>query len=171
MRLKDHLILGGAASVVLYPALGNDAALFFAGSVLIDADHYLEYLYHNGFRDFSVANMFRYHEALKNSWGSPDFLNFEAFHTFEFVIIVLAASLWLGSAALFALFMGLVFHIICDAAFLLRLKIFRLRANTFIEYLVRKRRFKKMGLRPSAVHEDALKEIATVKVLDGLAGK
>lgn len=171
MRLKDHLIIGGAASVVLYPALGNDAALFLAGSVLIDIDHYLEYLYHNGFRDFGVTNMFRYHEALRNSWGRPDFLNFEAFHTVEFVAAVLAASIWLGSTPLFALFMGLAFHIVCDAAFLLRLKIFRLRANSFIEYLIRKRRFKKMGLRPSAVHEDALREIATVKVLDGLAGK
>lgn len=160
MRLKDHLILGGAASVALYPALGNDSALFFTGSVLIDIDHYLEYLYHNGFRDFGIAGMFRYHEALRNSWGRPDFLNFEAFHTLEFVFIVLAASLWLGSAALFALFMGLAFHIISDAAFLLRMGIFRLRANSFIEYLVRKRRLKKMGLRPSTVHEDALKELA-----------
>ncbi|MBI2412310.1 MAG: hypothetical protein HYV24_03775 [Deltaproteobacteria bacterium] len=171
MRLKDHLILGGFASAVLYPALGKDSALFFAGSVLIDIDHYLEYLFHNGFRDFGVTNMFRYHEALRDSWGRPDFLNFEAFHTFEFVVAVLAASLLIGSAAIFALFMGLAFHIACDAAFLLRLRIFRLRANSFIEYLIRKRGFERMGLFPSAVHEDALKEIAIVKALDGFAGK
>lgn len=171
MRLKDHLILGGFASVVLYPALGKDSVLFFAGSVLIDIDHYLEYLFHNGFRDLSLANMFRYHEALRNLWSRPDFLNFEAFHTVEFVIAVLAASLLLGSTALFALFMGLVFHIICDAAFLLRMRIFRLRANSIIEYAIRKRRFENMGLHPSAVHEDALRAMATLKLVDGLAEK
>lgn len=171
MRLKDHLILGGAASVVLYPALGKDAVFFFAGSVLIDIDHYLEYLYHNGFRDFGVANMFRYHEALRDSWGRPDFLNFEAFHTLEFVASVLALALWLDSAAVFAFFMGLIFHIASDAAFLLRLRIFRLRANSLLEYLIRKRRFDSMGLSPSSVHKDALRQIANVKALDGLAEK
>ena len=74
MRLTDHVILGGFASVVLYPAIGVDAAFLFAGSVLIDVDHYLEYLYHNGFRDFSVTKMFRYHGALMHSWGGPSSL-------------------------------------------------------------------------------------------------
>jgi len=171
MRLTDHVILGGFASVVLYPAIGVDAAFLFVGSVLIDVDHYLEYLYHNGFRDFSVTKMFRYHGALMHSWGRPDFLNFEAFHTVEFVMALFVVSLWTGSAPVFAVFLGLVLHVICDMAFLLRLNIFRLRANSIIEYIIRKRRFERMGLRPAAVHEDALKGISRLKIVDGLAEK
>ena len=106
-----------------------------------------------------------------HSWGRPEFLNFEAFHTAEFVMAVFAAALLTRSTPVFAVFLGLVFHIICDMAFLLRKNIFRLRANSVIEYIIRKRRFERLGLCPSAVHRDALKDISRLKIVDGLAEK
>jgi hypothetical protein len=41
MRVRDHIAVSTAGSLVLRPLLGRDAARLWAGSVLIDADHYV----------------------------------------------------------------------------------------------------------------------------------
>jgi hypothetical protein len=41
MRVRDHIVLSTTGAALARPRLGNRALGFWAGSVLIDADHYL----------------------------------------------------------------------------------------------------------------------------------
>lgn len=41
VRVRDHLVVSSAAAVLLAPWLGRRTAGFLAGSVFIDADHYV----------------------------------------------------------------------------------------------------------------------------------
>lgn len=156
MSPKDHFIFGSAATVALYPAMGADALWFWGASFAIDIDHYIDYVYHNGFRDFSIKNMFAFHKALEGFWRRPEFLNIEVFHTVEFLAPLSITAYWLGSMALIALCWGLLFHVFLDTVFLLRNRIFSIRANSFTEYFIRKRLFERHGLRPRAVFEEAI---------------
>lgn len=61
MKLHHHTALSLAGSgVVYYFSRSFSAALaFFLAGIFIDLDHFLEYFYFFGFRDFSVRRFFR----------------------------------------------------------------------------------------------------------------
>ena len=65
MQARQHTIIGAVAATALIPFLGINSAIFWAAAVLIDGDHYTEYVYRNGFRDFSIKRMFWYYELLR----------------------------------------------------------------------------------------------------------
>lgn len=157
MTVKDHVILSSAASLALWTELGFDAIFFWVAAIGIDLDHYIDYIWHNGFTDFGIKKMFLYHHVLERFWGRSEFLNVVIFHTVEFVAPLFVISYWTGSTALFALSLGLTFHIACDIVFLLRLRIFLIRAHSFTEYFIRKRRFENRGLKPGSVFAEAIK--------------
>jgi hypothetical protein len=159
MSPKDHIIFGAGAAAAFYPYLGGGSAAFFAASVAIDADHYIEYVYHNGYTDFSPARMFGFHREIFKLSGRPDFLNIEVFHTVEFMSTISAAALFTGSQPLMAAFYGMAFHIILDMIFLARRGMFFKRSYTAIEYIIRKRRLGKMGMNPGDVYRSALKSL------------
>lgn len=159
MRPKEHLIYGSLASAALYPVMGVNAVFFWGASFAIDIDHYLDFLYHNGFKDFSVKKMLDYHAALEGFWFRPEFLNIEVFHSAEFIMPFYLITRLTGSAAMTALFWGLVFHIVLDMVFLWRLNIFSNRAHSFAEYFLRKRSMEKRGLYPSSLYSEAVRII------------
>ncbi len=159
MRPRDHVILGGAAAGALYPALGANAVIFWLASFLVDIDHYLDFLYHNGFTDFSFQRMLDYHRALYKLWPTPGFLNMEIFHTVEFVAPLYAVSRYLGSGALEAVFWGILFHLALDMLFLLRAGAFFKRSHSIIEYLIRRRLLERRGLRPLDVYTRAVEVV------------
>jgi hypothetical protein len=157
MRPTEHLLLGTAASALLYPMLGPAGAVtFLAGSVLVDIDHYIEYVYHNRLTDFGIRRMFRFHRAIGGLLKRPEMLNVEIFHTIEFMLLLYALSLYAGSAALNAFFFGILFHIALDMIDLLRRGIFFLRCNSLTEYFIRRRAMAGRGLVPRTVYTDAL---------------
>lgn len=159
MRPREHLIYGAAASAALYPALGHNSLYFFAGSVAIDIDHYFDFVWHNGFTDFSFRKMFAYHGEMARMWGREDFLSIEAFHTVEFIApLFIASRLW-ASPVLTAVLLGMVFHIALDTAYLCRLKILMKRSHSFVEYFIRKRVLEGRGLRPVDVYDAALRAL------------
>ena len=52
MKLREHVVLGGAAAAGLTPVLGaQDSLVFLGATVLIDVDHYWDYLVRNDFRN------------------------------------------------------------------------------------------------------------------------
>ncbi|MBI5492184.1 MAG: hypothetical protein HY893_04540 [Deltaproteobacteria bacterium] len=157
MRPREHLIYGSLASAALYPAIGADAVFFWGASIAIDIDHYGDYIYRNGFRDFSVRKMFGYHAAMESFWRSPEFLNVEVFHSAEFMVPFYIIARLTGSTALMAVFWGFLFHIVLDMVFLWRLKIFSNRAHSFAEYFLRKRAMERNGLYPSRVYSEAIR--------------
>lgn len=157
MTLKWHIITGAIGAAASYPYLGKWSAAFLAASVLIDADHYLDYVYHNGFRDFSVRRMFDYHALIVKYWHSADFISLEIFHTVEFMAALYIAAHISGSAVMTAVFIGCAFHIGLDMIYLGYHGIFFTRAHSMIEFLMRVRSMKAKGLNPSAPYEAAVK--------------
>ncbi len=156
MTLRDHVILGAAASIGLYAFTGVEAIWFFCASVLIDIDHYLDFIYHSRLRNLSPKNMFSYHRTLQRWWKDPAFLNMEVFHTAEFLGILLFLTILLGSATLLAIFLGFIFHISLDMIFLLYHGVFSKRTNSITSYFIRKRQMAEMGYDPAVLYRKAV---------------
>jgi len=156
MNLRDHTILGGAAALILYPFTGLNALWFFGASVLIDIDHYLDFIYHTGLKDLGPKRMFQYHNCLQRWWRDPAFLNMEVFHTVEFLALIIALALIFSSAALWALFFGLIFHIALDLVFLYRNGIFFKRIHSITAYFIKKRKMARVGLDPARLYKEAV---------------
>lgn len=159
MKPRDHVIAGAIGAAALYPFIGKDSVVFFAASILIDLDHYLDFLWHNRFTDFSVRRMFAYHDWLGKNLYRPGFLNLEIFHTAEFLIPLFLISHWTGSAALFAVWLGFVFHVVLDIVNLAAHGVPFLRAHSFVEFFIRKRRLERKGFDPVGLCREALRNI------------
>ncbi|MDP2689876.1 MAG: hypothetical protein Q8P48_07160 [Deltaproteobacteria bacterium] len=156
----EHAVYGGAAAAALYPALGGAGSLCFWGaSVLIDIDHYIDFVYHNGFTDLSVRKMFDYHAVLMRWWRKPQFLNIEVFHTIEFMAPLCLLAWRTGSGALMAASLGFAFHIVLDAASLALAGVPFIRAHSFVEYFLRKRALGRQGLNPAELCREAVRLI------------
>lgn len=158
MRPRDHVIYGTAGAALLYPFMGKEAALFWAASIAIDIDHYIDYIWHNKFSDLSLKGMFEYHRLLTKQWHDPAFLNIEIFHTIEFMAPLLAAAYWISSPALFAVWLGFIFHIALDMVSLYMNGIFFVRAHSFPEYFLRKKLMEARGLDPAGLYTEAARE-------------
>ena len=156
MTPTQHVVLGGVASAALYPVLGNMSLVFWVSSILIDLDHYVDYVYNNRLKDLSFARMFEYHDALERYWHSPAFLNVEAFHTIEFLAPLFLVAWYTGSAALQAACWGFVFHVGLDMMYMAWHGIFFKRAYSFTEYFIRKWRLKRKGWDPALVCAEAV---------------
>ena len=160
MNLREHVVLGGAAAAALYPTLGpRDAAIFWAASVLIDVDHYWEYLSRNGFRNWSFRKTFEFHRALFPRIRDPAFLALNLFHTAEWFLLVSVAGIWLGSSAVIAAFWGMFFHLGLDVARLAWCGATFSRALSMVEYRIRRHALLVRGLDPDRPYRDALAQI------------
>lgn len=163
MTLREHVILGGGAAAALYPVLGAQGSLvFWAASVLIDADHYWNYLYRNGFRNWSPGKTFAFHRALLPRLHHSALLGLNLFHTVEWFMLVYGAARWLGSGAILAAFWGMVFHLGLDLASLTWHRAPFKRALSLVEYWVRRRGLVKRGLDPDRPYLEALLEIGAL---------
>jgi hypothetical protein len=170
VRLSEHVILGGGAAAALTPVLGApDSLIFFASSVLIDVDHYWDYLQRNEFRDWSWRKTFEFHRAMFAKVHAPDFLGLNLFHTAEWFVTVWMAGAWLGSSALFAVLFGMAYHLVLDVAFLARHGVTFKRALSVIEYHVRRARLVRGGLDPDRPYREALIEIGVEREPDPAA--
>jgi len=161
LTLRDHTIIGGAVSIILYPFIGLEALWFFGASVLIDIDHYIDFIYHNGMKDFSPTRMFLYHKILSQWLKEPEFLNMEIFHTAEFLTLILALALIFDSPALAAVFFGLILHIALDVIFLFRHKVLNKRVHSIAGYFIKKRAFARKGLDPGGLYKKAVELTTT----------
>jgi hypothetical protein len=159
MKVRDHLIFGGVASLGLYPFWGTQSLLFFTASVMIDLDHYLDYLIHNRFRDFSIRKMLILHDRFFGEMGRPNFLVVNLLHTLEFLTIVYLMALFLSSLGLTITILGLLFHLLLDTISLARHRATFKRAFSIVEYLVRRNRMMRRGLYPQEVYEEVLGSI------------
>ena len=159
MRPRDHVILGGVAAGALYPVLGVNALLLWIASFAVDIDHYLDFVYHNGFTDFSFKRMFEYHNALSELDARPEFLNVSILHTVEFMAPLYAVAAYTDSRALAAVFWGILIHIMLDAIYMLRRGVFLKRTHSIIEYLIRRRRLVRRGLSPLGIYNQAIKVV------------
>src|SRR3990170_6618158 len=157
MKLTSHLMASTGTSILLYPFLGMDAGFFWVSSILVDADHYLDYLYRNGLKDFGVKRMFLFHRILsEGAAGAPNFLGLNVMHTLEFLLPVGALAALTGYPSVWAAFWGLVFHIALDLIWLSRRGILTKRALSIIEYAIRWNLMKRRGWDPERPYVSAL---------------
>lgn len=160
MKPHEHLILGGIASAALVPVLGPNSIAFGAASVLIDTDHYLEYAYRTGFRDFSLRRAVRWYNFLIPLVQTRPFIGLSVFHTVEALAAVATAAFVTNYSFVWAILWGMLFHwAIDDLADLHKYKTIRIRAHSLVEYVVRWNLMKKRGEEPEAVYKASLEEL------------
>jgi hypothetical protein len=136
MTLNQHVAITGVAAAVLLSFWSKmEVALFCAGGILIDVDHYLCYIQRTG--RFGIAGMFRYFQALcKIEQGIP-YYGLCLFHTVDFFLLVALAAFYYP--VFIPLLTGLLFHFAVDLCDLLRKKVPFIRAYFLIEHLIRRR--------------------------------
>ncbi len=159
MRVHHHILLGGGAALAAVPVFQVEGAVvLWASSVLIDADHYWDFLLRNGFRDWSPRQAVRFHLALFHKIHRSDFLALNVLHTGECMLLVLLAGLVLGPTII-AAFCGMLFHMLLDLAWLGWHRAITRRALSCLEYWLRHRALLRAGLDPDGVYREALIEI------------
>lgn len=157
MKAAHHLLLGVAAGAAFVPAAGVlNSAVFFGASILIDIDHYSDFIYHNRFRSLSPRAMFRFHALLSREQHRREFLVLHVFHTVELLGALAFAGFYWSIIPMQFLSYGMCFHLLCDTASIIAKKTMFCRAISVFEYVVRKRRLRRLGLSSTAL----LREVA-----------
>jgi hypothetical protein len=160
MNLREHVVLGAVAAVPVAATVGLDAgAAFWASSVLLDVDHYWEYLVKNGFRDWSWRKTFAFHHEVFRRIERPELLAINLFHTVEWLALVYVAGRWWGSTVAVAALGGMLFHLALDLGRLAWMGKITIRVVSIVEYVIRRRRLVRRGLDPDVVYREALAAI------------
>src|SRR5271168_1136724 len=119
MRLPGHIVLGGVAAVALLPFWGFwQSLLFWASAVLIDCDHYLDYLWKTSGKDWSPRRMFRYYDGMMKGGYDPRNLSFSLLHTAEMFLLVYLLALFVSYWFFITIFAGMLFHLVTDMIWL-----------------------------------------------------
>jgi len=160
MTLKSHVIAAVVGGAVAYPFIGFGYSLLFAASsILIDADHYLDFLWRNDFTDWSPKRMFRYYDLMTKKEG--DYLGktlpFALLHTVEMFLVVYALALYVNYPFFMVIIAGMAYHIIFDIVWLTSREIPFIRPYSITEYFIRKKIMKKDGIDPEAFPQHLLK--------------
>ena len=156
MQVKYHAALGGIASLALVPVFGVNSSVFFASTVLIDSDHYLDYIWRNRFTDFSVKRMFAYHRILLPMTKELNFLGLSIMHTVEFMLLMCAVAAFTSSPFVLAILGGILLHMALDLSYLCRRGMLFSRALSIFEYVIRWNRMKRQGICPRLPYRLAL---------------
>ena len=164
MRLREHIKYGSVASLLSLRFLGPWYALiFWLASVLIDVDHYIDYVYRTGGTDWRVASIFRLDHFLRQKLQRGELQGrlvcLSLFHTVECFSLIYLAFLWTGSVFWLAVFYGMAFHLFLDVVALAGCRALFVRAFSLIEYVVRRRIMKARGMNPDEVWIAAFKTI------------
>jgi hypothetical protein len=139
--------------------------------VLIDIDHYWDFLHRNGFKDYSIKRMFAYHSVLFNRYlHHPGFLGLSVFHTAEFLLLFFLAAVVYDSTVMMVIFWGMLFHLVLDVLYLVKYGAVFKRAFSIVEYFVRKRSMVRCGLFPDSVYQEALTLSEAMRFKPGLLG-
>ena len=132
MTLKQHTIQASIGSIILGPFLGIDTIVFFLSMILIDVDHYFEFVI--VCRRFGIRDMFKYYDWV---WEEKQMVyGLSLFHTAEiflmlFVLGFLSHYFWL-------ILLGFSVHLLFDLYYLYTQNCFFNRAFSIIEYLIRR---------------------------------
>lgn len=161
MKLTKHILLGSVIGIILYPIYKLQIIWFVAASVLIDVDHYGAFLIKNRFVNYNIKTMFRYYDTLIKWKSRKELLGINMFHTFEFMLVLGIFAYYFNSLIINMVWMGFLFHNICDFIYLYRLGIPDKRSYYYLEYFRRKNIFLKQGIDINNLHQEAIKFVET----------
>ena len=136
MKPTQHIALGTAGALALVPIFGLGSLAFCSAAVLVDGDHYVDYILRNRFTDFDIRRAVRWNEMVFHEAKSGPFLSVEILHTVEALSIVGFVALITGPLGQ-AAFWGMVFHIVLDLIYLQRHRLLSKRAHSIIEFAIR----------------------------------
>ncbi|MFH0983983.1 MAG: hypothetical protein V1882_00450 [Candidatus Omnitrophota bacterium] len=154
--LRDHVLLGALASLVMLPFYGwSGCALFFLANILIDLDHYAFFLWKTRLRYWDPATMFRFFEEVHSRCYRPEFLVVEPIHTVE-IFALLALGAFFGGGLFVPVFAGFFFHAVVDIIHLHRLRILTKRCHSLIEYFWRSACQRRRGMDPAVIDQEAM---------------
>ncbi|MFC1954522.1 hypothetical protein ACFLVZ_01705 [Chloroflexota bacterium] len=153
MKARQHALIGGVAASALIPVLGINSLIFLTASVLIDGDHYTEYIYRNRFTDFNIKKMFRFTAMLDTESINYCYLPFSFLHTIEALILLFIGGQVTNIPWIQAIFWGMLFHIICDLAHIRYHggNLFR-RSLSIFEYIIKWNIIKRRGNQPEKIY-------------------
>lgn len=160
MTLKSHIIAGVIGTAALYPILGGwKSAIFFLSSFLIDADHYLEYLYRvkkttGKFPDWRPKSMFKYYdEVTKNRFDKRN-LGFSLLHTAEAFAVIYLMAVFINYDFFITILGGMAYHYIFDVISLSWEHLHFIRSYSLVEHFIRIKKMKNSGFDPDEFYKD-----------------
>lgn len=148
MKLQSHVIAGALGAAVAYPFIGSEkTTLFFVASFMIDADHYLEYLWRTKGADWSPKRMFRYYDRVTEHSKDKENLGFSLLHTVEMFLLIYLLGIFIHPIFVPILW-GMAYHMVFDIVWLTYHKAPFVRAYSIVEYFIRKQKMIKEGNDP-----------------------
>ena len=116
MKPLTHFLSSLALAIIIFPFFHWKSLMVFAGGFLIDADHYLWYIYK--YRNFSLLKAYKHFSShVEKLDFTEDYGILIVFHTIEFLTIMLFLSFYSAYALIFTF--GLLLHYVLDLIFLL----------------------------------------------------
>ena len=100
--------------------------------------------------------MFTYYDNMLDFKDRQGFLGLSIFHTIEIITGVYLVSVWVGSDVIKAIFWGMVFHMMLDIIYLLKIKSLFARVFSLIEYIIRKKLMIRNGLLPDEIYNEMI---------------
>ena len=132
MTLKQHAIQASAGSLILAPFLGVDTIVFFLSMILIDVDHYFDFVV--VCRRFGIRDMFKFHNWV---WQEKhEVYGINLFHTAEIFLLLFVLGFW--SYYFRIILFGFSIHLMFDFYYLYTHNCFFNRAFSIIEYLIKR---------------------------------
>lgn len=126
--VKTHIITSAVLAITLYPVIGLNTIIVFLSGVLIDFDHYLQYVI--DFKDFSLKKSYKYFTTTM----PVDVL--QIFHVVEFWIILFVMALFIE--ALRYIIVGMAVHLTIDFLDMAEKNIKGVRATSAIMWVLRR---------------------------------
>lgn len=142
MTLKEHTIQASIGSIILAPVFGFKVIIFFLSMILIDVDHYFDYMI--VCKRFDIRGMFKYHRFL---WSNKESVyGISIFHTIEIFLILFLLGFW--SHYFWMVLLGFFVHLMFDLYYLYKYATITNRAVSIIEYLIRRKKLNCYPLPP-----------------------
>jgi len=133
MFWTPHMIIGIIVSALLYPIYGLNVLIILISNILIDADHYLWYIWI--IKDKNLVKAFKFYKNrnIRLTYGRI----LHIFHTAEILSLIIILNFYYKF--FFFILIGIVIHLILDIIYEFNNEYCRgLRFWSFLEYLITK---------------------------------
>ncbi|MBI4667681.1 MAG: hypothetical protein HY747_00605 [Elusimicrobia bacterium] len=158
---REHVFINALAAAGFAYFLGWRAGLaFWSAGVLIDFDHYIDFVYRTRAKFWGFREMFFFHTQIFERLYEKDFLCMEIFHTVEFMAGLTWLAVVIDAPVVWAALAGAFFHHVLDFFHLARRGAWRKRAFSFLEYLIRVHRMKRLGIDGCRHYQKAIEALS-----------
>lgn len=104
IKIQEHFIIGFIVSFTLYFFFGYNVIILFLSNILLDIDHYLNYIIK--FRSFNLIKSY-------NNSKNENKTTLCIFHTIEFIAIIYFLSIYFNFV--YYILLGSLLHIMTDS--------------------------------------------------------